>query len=128
MSRALPGREEANRASTGAPEGLAQYGCASWAGGAANFIRVIEERQGLKVACPEEVAWRMGHIDGASLPCIAGPLEKEEWIRSLPDAVAFQINSWQPRVLTRIRGLVRASIQPGAASPDMQMQAVLPLT
>ena len=43
---------------------------------AANYIRVIEERQGLKVACPEEVAWRMGYIDDAQLLRLAEPLQK----------------------------------------------------
>lgn len=43
---------------------------------AANYIRVIEERQGLKVACPEEVAWRMGYIDDAQLMRLAEPLQK----------------------------------------------------
>ena len=43
---------------------------------AANYIRVIEERQGLKVACPEEVAWRMGYIDNAQLLRLAEPLQK----------------------------------------------------
>jgi len=43
---------------------------------AANFIRVVEERQGLKIACPEEVAFRMGYIDADQLLALAAPLEK----------------------------------------------------
>lgn len=43
---------------------------------AANFIKVIEDRQGLKVACPEEVAYRMGFIDAETLEKRAEPLKK----------------------------------------------------
>jgi glucose-1-phosphate thymidylyltransferase len=42
---------------------------------AGQFIRVIEERQSLKIACPEEIAWRMGFIDDAQLAALAGPLQ-----------------------------------------------------
>ena len=43
---------------------------------AAHFIETIERRQGLKIACPEEVAYRMGFIDAAQLEALARPLEK----------------------------------------------------
>ncbi len=43
---------------------------------AAHFVQVVEQRQGLKIACPEEVAWRMGFIDDAHLRRIAEPLAK----------------------------------------------------
>ena len=55
---------------------------------AANFIRVVEERQGLKIACPEEVAYRMGYISADELLALAAPLEKSGYglyLKSLLD-------------------------------------------
>ncbi len=43
---------------------------------AGQFIRTLEERQGLKVACPEEIAYRMGYIDADTLAELAVPLKK----------------------------------------------------
>jgi glucose-1-phosphate thymidylyltransferase len=43
---------------------------------AGQFIQTIEKRQGLKVACPEEIAWRQGWVDSAALERLAQPLIK----------------------------------------------------
>jgi len=46
---------------------------------ASQFIHTLEERQGLKVACPEEVAWRNGWIDDSQLAALAEPLGKSRY-------------------------------------------------
>ncbi len=55
---------------TGTPEALLQ---------AANFIQAIEERQGLKVACLEEIAFRMGTIDAEGVRRVAATMEKTSY-------------------------------------------------
>ena len=59
---------------TGTPESLLQ---------AAQFVQTIEERQGLKIACPEEIAWRNGWIDAAQLARLAESLAKTAYGRYL---------------------------------------------
>jgi glucose-1-phosphate thymidylyltransferase len=46
---------------------------------AAHFIETIERRQGLKIACPEEIAYRMGYIDAAQVEKLAGPMKKNAY-------------------------------------------------
>ncbi|QIE96466.1 glucose-1-phosphate thymidylyltransferase RfbA [Pantoea stewartii] len=46
---------------------------------ASNFIQTIEERQGLKVSCPEEIAYRKGFIDAAQVKNLAEPLAKNKY-------------------------------------------------
>jgi glucose-1-phosphate thymidylyltransferase len=54
---------------------------------AANFIETIESRQGLKIACVEEVAYRMGYINAGQLERLAQPLLKNrygQYLMNLP--------------------------------------------
>ena len=46
---------------------------------AAHFIETIERRQGLKIACPEEIAYRMGYIDARQLERLAEPMRKNAY-------------------------------------------------
>jgi glucose-1-phosphate thymidylyltransferase len=55
---------------TGTPDALLQ---------AANFVHTIEVRQGLQIACPEEIAYRQGWITGAQLEQLAAVLSKTEY-------------------------------------------------
>ena len=50
---------------------------------ASQFIETIEKRQGLKIACPEEIAYRMGYISAAQLEALAMPLSKNGYGRYL---------------------------------------------
>ena len=52
---------------------------------ASTFIQTIERRQGLKIACPEEIAYRMGYISARQLEALAGPLGKSEYGQYLLD-------------------------------------------
>lgn len=54
---------------------------------AANFIEAIEQRQGLKVACIEEIAFRMGYISAEQLERLAQPLTKSGYGRYLQDVL-----------------------------------------
>jgi glucose-1-phosphate thymidylyltransferase len=65
-----------------------------------SFIQVIEERQGLKIACPEEIAWRMGYIDDGALRELAHPLIKSGYGRYLLDLLAQDYSGWQPEFKT----------------------------
>ena len=50
---------------------------------ASEYVRVIEERQGFKIGCIEEIAWRAGWIDDAELRELARPLVKSGYGRYL---------------------------------------------
>ena len=58
--------------------------------GAAEFVRVIEERQGLKLGCVEEAAWRSGFIDNEQLRSLAEPLLKSGYGRYLLDLLEYE--------------------------------------
>ena len=58
---------------------------------AGQFIEVIEKRQGLKVACPEEVAWRQKWIDDAQLAKLAEPLAKSQYGQYLQNLLAHGV-------------------------------------
>ena len=60
---------------------------------AGQFIATLEHRQGLKIACPEEIAWRNGFIDNAQLDRLAAPLEKSGYGKYLKRLLSDEVRS-----------------------------------
>jgi glucose-1-phosphate thymidylyltransferase len=58
---------------------------------AAHFIETIERRQGLKIACPEEIAYRMGYIDAAQLERLADPMKKNSYGQYLMEVLRDRV-------------------------------------
>ena len=58
---------------------------------ASAFIETIERRQGLKIACPEEIAFRMGYIGAAQLEALAKPLEKSGYGQYLKSVLSEKL-------------------------------------
>jgi glucose-1-phosphate thymidylyltransferase len=58
---------------------------------ASQFIQTLEKRQGLKISCPEEVAWRQGWISDAQLEAIAAPLAKSGYGQYLRQIMAERV-------------------------------------
>lgn len=91
---------------TGTPESLLS---------ASSFVQTIEQRQGLKISCPEEVAYRMGFIDAAQLKALAEPLSKSGYGRYLRGLLELgELEHHEPRANGyRRRVGVRAARVPG---------------
>jgi len=63
---------------TGTPQSMLQ---------AANFVQTVQHRQGLMIACPEEIAWRLGFITAQDVLRLAEPLKKNEYGKYLIDLI-----------------------------------------
>ncbi len=74
---------------TGTPEALLE---------AAEFVRILEKRQGFKIACPEEIAFRLGLIDRAALEALASAYGKNDYGAYLRVTAASEV-SWDRRTL-----------------------------
>ena len=59
---------------------------------ATSFVRTVEKRQGLKIACPEEIAWRQGWLSDEELLILAKPLAKSGYGAYLERLVSHKIN------------------------------------
>jgi glucose-1-phosphate thymidylyltransferase len=61
---------------------------------AANFIEVIQRRQGLKISCPEEIAYKLGYIDADKVKSIANGLKQNEYGRYLLKMLDEKVYQW----------------------------------
>lgn len=69
---------------------------------AASFIQTLEQRQGFKIACIEEIAYRQGYIDVEQLYQLAKPLSKSSYGRYLIDIIHGDIRTTQVPQVNRV--------------------------
>ncbi|ARV58982.1 glucose-1-phosphate thymidylyltransferase [Nostocales cyanobacterium HT-58-2] len=69
---------------------------------ASSFIQTLEQRQGSKIACIEEIAYRQGYIDAEQLYRLAKPLSKSSYGRYLIDLIDHDIHTAQVQQVDRI--------------------------
>ena len=67
---------------------------------ASNFIATVQERQGLQVAAPEEIAWRMGYINDESLQRLAAGMSTSGYGQYLLGLIGEEFSGWQPEFRT----------------------------
>ena len=58
---------------------------------ASMFVETIEKRQGFKIACPEEIAFRHGYIDASQLEKLAAPMIKNDYGKYLLSVISEQV-------------------------------------
>ena len=63
---------------------------------ASNFISTVQQRQGLQVACPEEIAWRMGYIDDDRLHRLASQMQSSSYGGYLMSLLGERFSGWIP--------------------------------
>ena len=63
---------------------------------ASNFIATVQERQGLQVAAPEEIAWRMGYINNEALNKLAQEMRSSSYGKYLLDLLGESFSGWVP--------------------------------
>jgi hypothetical protein len=93
---------------------------------ASSFIETVEKRQGLKVACPEEIAFRMGYIDAEQLTRLAQPLRQNAYgqylLRLVADPTRGGVPSRPPpaarREAPRDAARLTSTSHPGARAPS----------
>jgi glucose-1-phosphate thymidylyltransferase len=73
---------------------------------ASTFIEILSRRQGLMIACPEEIAYRMGYIDAAKVAELAEPMKKNEYGRYLLQLIEGR-GAKAPRPATSPAGVLR---------------------
>ncbi len=64
---------------------------------ASNFIATIQRRQGLQIAAPEEIAWRMGYLDAEQVRRLAQEMRSSQYGKYLLDLLDQPFSGWQPR-------------------------------